>query len=248
MVPIPVRVNPAPPGDRGHHLARLRVLGGDDAVEGRPDDHVLDLLADDLHLSLRNPDVLALALDARLQGGDLAVDLVEVGLTGDLLFDEAPRPLLAEARLGKLRLHFEDRLPRRRGLGFGEPERPLQVRGIEPGEHLSGGHLHALFDGDLGDLPRRLRGDRGLPPRGHVAARVQHRGAGVHRDRAHPRRPHRERLRLRPQQEDGRDPAADDEQPADDRGHQREGPRTPLLLPDLELGEPVSGVWRIHDP
>ncbi len=173
MVPMPVRVNPPPGGQRRDDLAGLGGLHRHDAREGRAHDRVRQIAIGDLHIALRHLDVAALSGQLRRQRIHGGLRVVEGGLAHEVTLDEARLPVeiaprvrevdlsLGEARLGKIELGMSRRQSR------------AHVAVVEPCDHLAFLDVVAFLDVELDHLARDLRCHGGLAARHDVTGGVE---------------------------------------------------------------------------
>jgi hypothetical protein len=177
MVAMPVRVKPPPGRHRRDHLARLRVLGNDHAVERRA--HIQIVVVDASH-----GETAFGHLDLRLRGRKPRGQCVRFGarsferrLAHELLLHQRLVALQVAARVREA--HFD--LGEIAACGFEFPLRHREhggaVLGVEAREHLVLFDLHALLDVDLEHLARHLRRDRGHASRDHITRRIEYRCA-----------------------------------------------------------------------
>jgi hypothetical protein len=156
IVQMPVRVKPPP------------------AAERRPDDRVVEVGALEIDLALANRDLLAERVDAREVGIDLGLGAVAIGGGGEAVLEQVVGP--PERQPGFLEADFVllDLPARPFHLRFGQRQRGLVGRVVEPRQHLSFAHGHAFLDVHLDDLARDLRRHRRPPARRHITRGVEH--------------------------------------------------------------------------
>ena len=172
---------------RRDHLAGLRILRDDHAVERRAHQQIVEILrahahgaCGDLHFALQR-------FQPRAQRADFGLRLVELRLADELVGAQCSVATQVAFGFGQAHLHFLEILARGFELALRELVDRPRGRVVEPRQELAFLDGHAFLDQHFGDLAGDFRGHRRLAPRNDVARCIQNRGAATAAGRARDR-------------------------------------------------------------